>query len=233
MRGSIRHRSEERAGSWEYIVDLGLAAAQRCTVCQKRFWIERRPRERCSKCGAPLQVTPERRRETKGGFRTRKECQAALTKALIAVETHTPLCSPPTSAWVTFSPANGSRQSRAPCVRRPLRATAPSVRAISSPARGRYRCRSSCRDRSTLSMPLSSPRVACRVRAVFHHHPFVVSMLSCIVPCVTTCAGSETIVFLPSGDCSPRPACAVAELWACAGRMLTLPPARLPAIPRR
>ena len=88
MRGHVRHRGEERAGSWEYIVDIGLAAAQRCTVCNKRFWIERRPKESCPKCGGALQETEERRRETKAGFATQKECQAAMNKLLVAVEEH-------------------------------------------------------------------------------------------------------------------------------------------------
>ncbi len=86
MRGHVRHRGEERAGSWEYIVDIGLAAAQRCTVCNKRLWIERRPKESCPKCGEPLRETEERRRETKAGFATQKECQAAMNKLLVAVE---------------------------------------------------------------------------------------------------------------------------------------------------
>jgi integrase len=88
LRGSIRHRGDERAGSWEYIVDIGLAAAQRCTLCSKRVWIERRPKERCAKCGGALKETEERRRETKAGFSTRKECQAAMNKLLVSVEAH-------------------------------------------------------------------------------------------------------------------------------------------------
>ncbi|MGO8684176.1 MAG: hypothetical protein ACLQUT_06310, partial [Thermoleophilia bacterium] len=78
MRGSIRHRGEERAGSWEYIVDVGLAAAQRCTICNRRFWVARRPLDVCPSCGGPLKETEERRRETKAGFQTRKECQAQM-----------------------------------------------------------------------------------------------------------------------------------------------------------
>ncbi len=35
MRGHVRKRGEP--GSWEYIVDVGLAAAQRCRVCNKRL----------------------------------------------------------------------------------------------------------------------------------------------------------------------------------------------------
>ena len=88
MRGHVRHRGDERAGSWEYIADIGLAAAQRCTVCNKRFWIERRPLQSCPKCGAALRETEEHRRETKAGFATQRECQAAMNKLLVSVEAH-------------------------------------------------------------------------------------------------------------------------------------------------
>jgi len=88
VRGHVRHRGDERAGSWEYIVDIGLAAAQRCQSCDKRFWIERRPQASCPKCGEDLKETEERRRETKSGFATQKECQAAMNKLLVAVEQH-------------------------------------------------------------------------------------------------------------------------------------------------
>jgi integrase len=86
MTGSVRHRGSERSGSWEFIADVGLAAAERCTACNRRFWIERRPKGTCPKCGASLRETEERRRETKAGFATRKECVAAMHKLLVAVE---------------------------------------------------------------------------------------------------------------------------------------------------
>jgi len=82
----VRKRGEP--GSWEYIVDVGLAAAQRCESCGRRFWIERRPRAVCPKCGGALRETEERRRETKAGFATQKECQAAMNRLLVAVEQH-------------------------------------------------------------------------------------------------------------------------------------------------
>jgi len=84
MRGHVRKRGEP--GSWEYIVDVGLAAAQRCKVCDKRLWVERRPKAKCPKCGNGLRETEERRRETKSGFATQKECQAVMNKLLVAVE---------------------------------------------------------------------------------------------------------------------------------------------------
>ena len=89
MRGHVRNRGESASGSWEYIVDVGPAATQRCTVCNKRLWIERRPKESCPKCGGALRETEERRRETKAGFATQKVCQAAMNKLLVAVEQQT------------------------------------------------------------------------------------------------------------------------------------------------
>ena len=86
MRGSVRHRGDERAGSWEYNVDTGIAFAQRCLGCNKRFWVERKPRKSCPKCGGKLVETEERRRAVKSGFRTRKEAQAAMAKVMVAVE---------------------------------------------------------------------------------------------------------------------------------------------------
>ena len=47
------------------------------------------PKESCPSCGGALKETEERRRETKAGFATRKECQAAMNKLLVAVEQHT------------------------------------------------------------------------------------------------------------------------------------------------
>jgi hypothetical protein len=89
MRGSIRHRGDERAGSWEYIVAVGMTAAQRCQACNRRYWIERRPKASCPACHGELRESDERRRETKAGFATQKECQAAINKLLVAVEQQT------------------------------------------------------------------------------------------------------------------------------------------------
>ena len=49
--------------------------------------MERKPRECCPKCGGELAETEERRRAIKGGFATRKQCEAALAKVLAALET--------------------------------------------------------------------------------------------------------------------------------------------------
>jgi predicted RNA-binding Zn-ribbon protein involved in translation (DUF1610 family) len=87
MRGHIRKRGE--SGGWEYIVDIGVAAAERCTACNRRFWIERKPKGTCPKCGAATKETEERRRAIKGGFATRKECLAAMNKLMVAVEEQT------------------------------------------------------------------------------------------------------------------------------------------------
>jgi hypothetical protein len=72
LQGHIRTRGP--AGSWEYILDVGRYGAQRCQDCGRHFWIERRPKESCPACGGELRETEERRRETKGGFASRKDC---------------------------------------------------------------------------------------------------------------------------------------------------------------
>ena len=82
MRGHIRQRGK---ASFEYIVDVGTAPAQRCEVCHKRFWLERKPKESCPACGGRLRETEERRRATKAGFHSSKEAQAAMAKVMVAV----------------------------------------------------------------------------------------------------------------------------------------------------
>ena len=42
-------------------MDVGMATAQRCSVCGKRFWMERKPKTACPKCGGALLETEERR----------------------------------------------------------------------------------------------------------------------------------------------------------------------------
>jgi predicted RNA-binding Zn-ribbon protein involved in translation (DUF1610 family) len=82
MRGHIRKRGST---SFEYIVDVGVAPAQRCESCNKRFWLERKPKDKCPSCGGRLRETEERRRAIKAGFASRKEAQAAMAKVMVAV----------------------------------------------------------------------------------------------------------------------------------------------------
>ncbi|MGO8684688.1 MAG: FYDLN acid domain-containing protein, partial [Thermoleophilia bacterium] len=83
MRGHIRKRGDP--GSYEYIVDVGMAVAQRCQSCGRRFWLERKPKEHCPKCGGELTDSEERRRKTQAGFATRKEAETAMNKVMTAV----------------------------------------------------------------------------------------------------------------------------------------------------
>ena len=80
MRGHIRRRGDP--GSWEYIIDVGMATAQRCQSCGTRFWMERKPKPACPKCGGELLETEERRRKTQAGFATRKDAEAAMCKVM-------------------------------------------------------------------------------------------------------------------------------------------------------
>jgi integrase/predicted RNA-binding Zn-ribbon protein involved in translation (DUF1610 family) len=83
MAGHIRRRGSR--GSWEFIIDIGPRRAQRCAACGKRFWVERRALERCPSCGGELTERDERCRRTQAGFRTRRECEQAMSKALAAL----------------------------------------------------------------------------------------------------------------------------------------------------
>ena len=82
MQGHIRKRGRQ---SYEYSVDVGTAAAQRCQDCGRRFWVERKARPACPRCGGSLVESEERRRTTKAGFTTRKECAQAMNRLLVAV----------------------------------------------------------------------------------------------------------------------------------------------------
>ena len=63
-----------------------MATAQRCQSCGTRFWMERKPRPACPKCGETLDETEERRRKTQAGFATRKDAEAAMCRVMAAVE---------------------------------------------------------------------------------------------------------------------------------------------------
>ena len=63
-----------------------MATAQRCQACDTRFWMERKPKPCCPKCGGELLETEERRRKTQAGFATRKAAEAAMCKVMTAVE---------------------------------------------------------------------------------------------------------------------------------------------------
>jgi integrase len=84
MKGHIRKRG--KGSSWEYIIDTGVAAAQRCQGCGRRFWVERKPMSSCPKCDGALLETEERRRTTQASFQTKRDCQAAMAKVLASIE---------------------------------------------------------------------------------------------------------------------------------------------------
>jgi hypothetical protein len=160
MQGHIRRRGKT---SFEYIVDVGMAPAQRCRACGKRFWVERQPRESCPACGGWLLETEERRRETKAGFKTRKECQAAMAKVLVAVEGRSYIV--PT----TITVREYLQKEWLPAIRATIRPTTyrsyvQHVDVTSCPISDPSSWRSSPGPPSTPSTP-SSPRVARRTAA--------------------------------------------------------------------
>jgi integrase len=85
MRGYVGRKKKQDGtplGTWFYTIDLGICQAQRCQICGKRVWPKRRPLPACPKCGGELKATEERRQVSHSGYRTKKEAQAALNKAL-------------------------------------------------------------------------------------------------------------------------------------------------------
>ena len=86
MRGHIRRRGK---ASFEYIVDIGIASAQRCQSCNRRFWVERKPKESLSEVRRPACRDRGAPPRDQGRLRHARECQAALNKVLMAVEART------------------------------------------------------------------------------------------------------------------------------------------------
>jgi integrase len=84
MRGHIRRRG--KTGHYEYIIDVGLRPAQRCTICAKRVWVERRPLLTCPACGGPLRETEERRLGLAPGDKAGLGLPSALSKLCVAIE---------------------------------------------------------------------------------------------------------------------------------------------------
>ena len=79
------HQKARKGGSYEYIVDIGTAPAQRCEACGQRFWLERRPWRPARAVVAGCVETEERRRADQGWLLSRKEAQAAMDKVMVAV----------------------------------------------------------------------------------------------------------------------------------------------------
>jgi integrase len=85
VRGHIRQRGKV----WSYVIELGNQKTQRCTLCNRRHWVERRPFESCEKCGGELRYRVERRQREESGFKTKREAEAALTTELGKMQTGT------------------------------------------------------------------------------------------------------------------------------------------------
>ena len=81
----IRHRGEERARSWEYVVDIGVAAAQRCRDCDRVSGWSPSLKECCPECGGGLRETEERRRAIRVALRPRRSCKSRLDKVLTTI----------------------------------------------------------------------------------------------------------------------------------------------------
>lgn len=85
MRGHIRKRGDP--GGWQITYEVGNQPAQRCTVCDKRIWVDRRELASCPRCSAAMAPPKDERRQTTiGGFATQKLAQSALNDILGKLE---------------------------------------------------------------------------------------------------------------------------------------------------
>ena len=184
MMGSTR----PRGSTWEYLVDVGKADAQRCTVCNRRVWVERKLKVSCPHCGGELHETVERRRVTKGGYRTQKECQAALAKILTSLEARTFVA--PTKVTVKEFLLN----EWLPTVKGTLRPTTHASYTMLAkqhivPRLGNLPLQNSQPAPSTPSTPTLPSTAASTARARFRPPRCVASTPSCTAPAATRFAG--------------------------------------------
>lgn len=57
-----------RGGGYSFTLNLGVMPAQRCNDCNARYWRDRKPLKKCTKCGGSLRDTHERRQQQVDGF---------------------------------------------------------------------------------------------------------------------------------------------------------------------
>jgi len=84
LRGHIKKRS-----TWQFTIDLGLQALQRCPACRKRYWTKDGRLKRCPKCQGPLEDDLARRQEFHSGFKTKREAELELARVAGAMASGT------------------------------------------------------------------------------------------------------------------------------------------------
>ena len=84
MRGHVSKRA-----TWQFVIDRGLHPLQRCPACHKRYWLEGKRLRSCPKCQGPLEDTYARRQEFHTGYKTKREAEEELAKALTALSSGT------------------------------------------------------------------------------------------------------------------------------------------------
>lgn len=84
MRGHIVKRS-----TWTFVLDRGLQPLQRCPACRKRYWLERAPLTACPQCQGPLEDHSQRRQEFHAGYKSKREAEEELIRALAALSSGT------------------------------------------------------------------------------------------------------------------------------------------------
>ena len=80
MRGHVVKRS-----TWTFVLDRGLQPLQRCPACRKRYWTKQKRLERCPQCQGPLEDHTQRRQEFHAGYKSKREAEEELAKAISAI----------------------------------------------------------------------------------------------------------------------------------------------------
>jgi integrase len=76
----VRKRTAD--SSWEFVITIPHAPAQRCNACNKRYWLDGRALKACPACGGQLRGTRERRQQWTSGFETKLKAKKARIDAL-------------------------------------------------------------------------------------------------------------------------------------------------------
>src|SRR5438105_1869028 len=81
MRGHIRKRGK----TWAFVMDVGEQAAQRCSECNTRVWVNVTTLRGCPRCESAMgTVVKERRQRWLSGFATRSAAEAEAHLRLAA-----------------------------------------------------------------------------------------------------------------------------------------------------
>ena len=220
MRGHIRRRGEPASSTSSISARPRRSAARAAAGASGS---SASPGSRCPRCGGELAETEERRRAIKGGYATRRECEAALAKILAALETQS--FTPPTKVTVKqFLLAEWL-----PTVKGSLRPTTYASYAMLAsehiiPRPGQpAAAEAHARRRSTPSTPTSQNTVASMAAGRSRPPRYAACTPSCTAPATTPCAGDGSASTRWLAPIRPRPVPSTTTGCRCGRRSSSVP----------